>query len=251
MRPRNEKTPRRVLVIDVGGNNVKVRVMRRGPAFKFPSGPKFTPEEMVEGILSELSSADYDAVSIGYPGVVKGGKITADPHNLGKGWIGFDFHRTLGKPVRLINDAAMQAAGSYHGGRMLFLGLGTGLGATLILDGVIAPLEIGHLPYKHGLTFEDHAGERARQRLGSKKWRKVVHEIVDDLRASLGADYVVMGGGNVKRLRELPLGVFRGDNDNAFLGGMMIWRGPNPLHLAPLRRMPILGSSANQQRAVI
>lgn len=240
---RARKAPRRVLVIDIGGNNVKVRVMRRGPAFKFASGNRLTPELMVQGLSEELSSSDYDAVSIGYPGVVMGGKITAEPYNLGTGWIGYDFARALGKPVRLINDAAMQAAGSYLGGRMLFLGLGTGLGAALILDGVIAPLEMGHLPYKDGLTFEDHVGERARQRMGSKKWRKRVHAAVADLRASLGAEYVVIGGGNVKRLRKLPEGVFRGDNENAFAGGMLIWRGTDSLHLAPLRRMSRPGVS--------
>ena len=238
----SRKTPRRVLVIDVGGNHVKVRVMRRGPAFKFASGAGLTPEQMVSCLREKLSSSDYDAVSIGYPGVVTGGKISAEPHNLGSGWIGYNFARALGKPVRMINDAAMQAAGSYLGGRMLFLGLGTGLGATLILDGVIAPLEIGHLPYKDGLTFEDHVGERARLRMGSKKWRKLVHEAVADLRAALGAEYVVVGGGNVKRLHEVPNEAFRGDNENAFVGGVLIWGGPDPLRLAPLRRMPRPGA---------
>jgi polyphosphate glucokinase len=229
--PSRQKAPRRVLVIDVGGTNVKLRVIPGGSKFKFDSGATLVPGEMVRNVAAHVSAHDYDVVTIGYPGVVSGGQIAAEPHNLGKGWLGFDFGRAFGKPVRLINDAAMQAAGSYRGGRMLFLGLGTGLGCTLVLEGVIAPLEIGHLRYKRGLTFEDHVSERARVRLGSKKWRRVVHDVVQELRHSLGADYVVVGGGNVKRLHELPEGVHRGDNECAFAGGVLIWQGPDPLQL--------------------
>jgi predicted NBD/HSP70 family sugar kinase len=230
------RSPRRVLVIDVGGTHVKARVMPRGDRFKFLSGKQLTPQKMIRRLGTHVSSADYDAVTIGYPGVVSGGEITVEPHNLGRGWVGYDFAGALGRPVRIINDAAMQAAGSYQGGRMLFLGLGTGLGATLILDGVIAPLEIGHLPYKGGMTFEDHVGERARLHLKSKKWCRAVHEVVQDLRASLRPEYVVVGGGNAKRLSELPDGVYLGDNDNAFTGGVLVWRGRDALHLAPQRR---------------
>lgn len=223
--------PRRVLVVDVGGSHVKFRTLPRGELFRFTSGTSLAPERMVGGILKALDAPNYDAVSIGYPGLVVRGRIIAEPHNLGDGWVGFDFEKAFGKPVRLINDAAMQAAGSYRGGRMLFVGLGTGLGVTLILDGVIEPMEVGHLPYKHGRTFEDYVGERARERRGSKKWRKVVHDVLEHLRVSLEADYGVVGGGNVKRLRELPEGFYRGDNENAFLGGLRIWRSPDPLRL--------------------
>jgi hypothetical protein len=239
------RAPRRVLVIDVGGTHVKACVMPRGGSFKFVSGSRLDPARLVRGVRQRVSAADYDAVTIGYPGVVSGGQIVAEPHNLGHGWVGYDFVRALGRPVRLINDAAMQAVGSYRGGRMLFLGLGTGLGATLILDGVIAPLEIGHLPYRDGLTFEDHVGERARVRLGSKKWRRLVHDAVQDLRASLGADYVVVGGGNVKRLAQLPEGVYRGDNEHAFAGGALIWRGSQTLRLPRGARSPLSASSAS------
>ena len=148
----------------------------------------------------------FDAVSIGYPGVVFRGRIAAEPHNLGRGWVGFDFAHALGRPVRIVNDAAMQALGSYSGGRMLFLGLGTGLGVTLIIDGVVEPTELGHIPYKHGLTYEDYLGERGRKRRGNKKWRKSVTEIVAQLKAALEVDYVVLGGGNAARLRRLPRG---------------------------------------------
>jgi predicted NBD/HSP70 family sugar kinase len=233
-----------VLVIDVGGTNVKGRVVPRGQRFKFVSGAKLGPDGMVRGVFRRVAAADFDVVTIGYPGVVSGGRITAEPHHLGRGWVGYDFARTFRKPVRLINDAAMQAAGSYRGGRMLFLGLGTGLGVALILDGVIAPMEVGHLLYRNGLTFEDHVAERARVRLGSKKWRRAVDDAVQELRASLGADYVVVGGGNVKRLRELPEGVYRGDNEYAFAGGALIWQGANPLRLsARLRPRPSLAAS--------
>jgi predicted NBD/HSP70 family sugar kinase len=227
-----------VLVIDVGGTHIKGCVMPDGEAFKFGSGPRMVPAGMVRNVRRHVAPADYDAATIGYPGVVRDGQIVADPQNLGRGWIGYDFERAVRRPVRVMNDAAMQAAGSYRGGRMLFLGLGTGLGAALILDGVIAPLEIAHLPYKDGLTFEDHVGERARLRTGSKKWRRLVHDAVQDLASSLGVGYVVVGGGNVKRLRELPKGVYRGDNQNAFAGGALIWRSSDPLQLPRAQRSP-------------
>ena len=149
--------------------------------------------------------------------------VAAEPHNLGKGWVGYDFARALGKPVRIINDAAMQAIGSYTGGRMLFLGLGTGLGATLIIDRVVEPTELGHMPYKRGLTFEDYVGERGRERLGNKRWRKAVIEVIADLKTAFEADYVVLGGGNAVRMKKLPPHVRLGDNRNAFLGGLRLW----------------------------
>jgi polyphosphate glucokinase len=226
-------TPRRILVIDVGGTHVKFRVGARGTIQKFESGPNMHPGDMTGEVRRLLGEAHYDAVSIGYPGLVFRGKVAAEPHNLGKGWRGFDFQRAFGKPVRVINDAAMQAIGSYTGGRMLFLGLGTGLGATLIIDGVVEPTEVGHMPYKKGRTFEDYVGERGRKRLGNKKWRKTVREVVADLQAAFGADYIVLGGGNALRLKKLPQNARLGDNRNAFSGGLRLWQqGRHSLVLA-------------------
>lgn len=221
---RRRRAPRRILVIDVGGTHVKYRVDGHGPVFKFPSGPKLGPERMVRKVLKRANGLAYDAVSIGYPGPVLHGRIAADPHNLGSGWTGFDFAAAFGKPVRIVNDAAMQAIGSYRGGRMLFLGLGTGLGVTLIIDGVVEPTEIGHMPYRKGRSFEDYVGERGRRRLGTRRWRAAVGEVVASLNAALEADYVVLGGGNAARLKKLPPDVRRGDNRNAFIGGVRLWQ---------------------------
>ena len=218
------RTPRRILVIDVGGTHVKFRADPRAPVRKFASGPEMTPLVMTRRLRTLTQRIPYDAVSIGYPGVVFRGRIAAEPHNLGKGWVGFDFAQALGKPVRIVNDAAMQAIGSYAGGRMLFLGLGTGLGVTLILDGVVEPTELGHIPYKHDLTYEDYLGERGRKLRGNKKWRKSVAEVVEHLKSALQADYVVLGGGNAARLKVLPAGARLGDNRNAFAGGLRLWQ---------------------------
>lgn len=218
------RAPRRILVIDVGGTHIKFRVDGRGRIFKFPSGPKLGPARMARKVLKRAHDLAYEAVSIGYPGLVFHGRIAAEPHNLGKGWVGFDFAAAFGKPVRIVNDAAMQAIGSYEGGRMLFLGLGTGLGATLIIDGVIEPTEIGHMPYRKGRSFEDYLGEAGRRRLGTRKWRRAVADVVAHLEAALEADYVVLGGGNAARLKKLPPGARRGDNRNAFIGGLRIWQ---------------------------
>jgi polyphosphate glucokinase len=235
------KIPRRILVIDVGGMHVKLRVGAHGTIQKFVSGPKLTPAGMMRQIHKLTRDLPYAAVSIGYPGMVFRGKIAAEPYNLGKGWVGYDFARAFGKPVRLINDAAMQAIGSYKGGRMLFLGLGTGLGATLIIDGVVEPTEIGHMLYKHGRTFEDFVGERGRERLGNKKWRKEVDQVVGTLKAAFEADYVVLGGGNAVRLKTLPRKARLGDNRNAFVGGLRLWR-EGAYRLPP-------GAEAAQRRA--
>jgi polyphosphate glucokinase len=218
-----------ILVIDVGGTHVKFRVGPRGAVQKFRSGPTMTPARMLAQLRKLTRELRYDAVSIGYPGLVFHGRIAAEPHNLGSGWVGYKFARELAKPVRIINDAAMQAIGSYRGGRMLFLGLGTGLGATLIIDGVVEPTEVGHMPYKHGLTFEDYVGERGRERLGNRKWRKAVNEVIADLQAAFEADYVVLGGGNAVRLKRkhLPARVQLGDNYNALTGGLRLWRQRN------------------------
>lgn len=228
------RTPRHILVLDVGGSHVKFRIGARGTSEAFVSGPKMTPARMMRELRQHLGDAHYDAVSMGYPGLVFHGRIVAEPHNLGSGWVRYDFARALGKPVRIVNDAAMQAIGSYSGGRMLFLGLGTGLGATLILDGVVEPTEIGHMPYRHGRTFEHYVGERGRKRLGNRKWRKVVKQMIADLTTAFEADYVVLGGGNAGRLKRLPRGVRLGDNHNAIIGGLRLWRrGVRGLTLTP------------------
>ena len=223
---------RRILVIDVGGMHVKLQIDARGPIRKFVSGPKLSPASMMRRILDLTRKRAYDAVSIGYPGPVIHGRIVAEPHNLGKGWVGFDFEEAFAKPVKVINDAAMQAIGSYRGGRMLFLGLGTGLGATLIIDGVVEPTEVAHMRYKRGRTFEDYVGEGGRKRLGTKKWRKKVNDVIEQLKLAFEADYVVLGGGNAARLKSLPLDVRLGDNRNAFSGGLRLWqKGKGPLRL--------------------
>jgi predicted NBD/HSP70 family sugar kinase len=235
-RPRRKRShppkppdPARILVIDVGGSHIKFRMGARGAIRRLLSGPQMTAAEMVRQVRKLARDLPYEVVSIGYPGLVLRGRIAAEPFNLGQGWVGFDFQKAFGRPVRVINDATMQALGSYEGGRMLFLGLGTGLGATLILDGTVEPMEIGHMPYKRGRTFEDYVGERGRERLGKKKWRKAVAEVVARLKEVLEVDYVVLGGGNVAHLKELPEGARLGDNLNAFKGGLQLWRGDDPL----------------------
>jgi predicted NBD/HSP70 family sugar kinase len=214
---------KKVLVIDIGGTNVKVLATGHREPIKIPSGKSMTPAKMVREVKAATRDWAYDVVSIGYPGPVVHGKIALEPKNLGKGWVGFDFARAFGKPVRLINDAAMQALGSYRGGRMLFLGLGTGLGSTLIIDGVIEPMELAHAPYKKGRTFEDYVGQRGLDKRGRKKWTKHVFDVIALLKSVLVADYVVLGGGNTRLLDTLPKGVFRGSNANAFLGGFRLW----------------------------
>jgi polyphosphate glucokinase len=218
------KKPRRVLAIDVGGSHVKVRVSTRRDERQFVSGPDLTPKRMVAGVHKVTGDWTYDAVSIGYPGIVIHGKIMTEPHNLGGGWVGFDFRAAFGRPTRVINDAAMQAIGSYQGGRMLFLGLGTGLGSAMIVDGVVQAMELAHLNYKNGKTYEDYVGERGRHRLGPKKWRRAVSDIVNKLRVAMEADYVILGGGNARKLKKLPKDARLGNNDFAFLGGFRMWR---------------------------
>jgi len=212
-----------VLVVDVGGTHVKVLASGQRTPREIPSGPTLTPREMVEAVKQLVADWSYDVVSIGYPGVCVHGRPIAEPHNLGPGWVGFDFARAFGRPVRIVNDAAMQALGSYRGGRMLFLGLGTGLGSAMVVDGVLQPMELAHLPYKNGRSFEHYVGLRGLERLGKKRWRRHVIEVVRRLKAALEADDVVIGGGNTHRLRRLPQGTRRGDNRNAFLGGFRLW----------------------------
>lgn len=214
----------RVLVIDVGGSHVKVRVSNRRDVRQFESNPHMSAARMVAGVHKLVGDWKYDVVSIGYPGIVIHGKIAVEPHNLGRGWVGFDFRAALGRPTRVINDAAMQAIGSYQGGRMLFLGLGTGLGSAMIVDGVVESMELAHLHYKKGRTYEDDVGDRGRRRLGFKKWRRAVKKVVEGLMTALEADYVVLGGGNARKLKKMPDGARLGNNDFAFLGGFRMWR---------------------------
>lgn len=214
----------KILVIDIGGTNIKMLAAGKDTPRKFPSGPKLTPEQMVEGVLAATKDWDYDHVSIGFPGPVLCGQALTEPVNLGPGWLGFDFEAAFRLPVRVINDAAMQALGSYDGGKMLFVGLGTGLGAAVILDGNIEALELGRFRYKKQ-TLEYYMGKRGLERLGRKKWQRHVEEVVARLIAALKPDDVVIGGGNVKKLEPLPPGTRAGDNANAFLGGFRLWQG--------------------------
>jgi polyphosphate glucokinase len=216
--------PRKILAIDVGGTHVKVLATGRRKPLEIPSGPKMTAKQMVRDVRQGTTGWRYSVVSIGYPGPVLHGKPVSEPPNLGGGWVGFDFEKAFGHPVRLINDAAMQALGSYKGGRMLFLGLGTGLGSALIVDGALEPMELAHLPFKKGKTYEDLVGNAALQRFGKKKWRRYVADVVTRLQAALEADEVVVGGGNAKLLRSLPKGVRLGSNANAFIGGYRLWK---------------------------
>ena len=213
----------RILVIDVGGTHVKVRATGHKERMEIPSGPKMTAHKMVAAVRKIIAGWKYDAITIGYPGPVLHGHIAAEPHNLGHGWMGFDFKRAFACPVKIINDAAMQALGSYQGKRMLFLGLGTGLGSALIVDGVLEPMELAHLPYKKGRAYEDYVGLAGLKRLGKKKWRRHVNAVAGQLKAALEADYVVLGGGNARLLKKLPPGSQLGDNANAFRGGLRLW----------------------------
>jgi polyphosphate glucokinase len=215
---------KKILVIDVGGTNLKLLASGQKQPFKIPSGPTMTGQRMIEAVRAAVKDWDFDAVSIGYPAPVVDGKPARDPWNLAPGWVNIDFEKAFKKPVKIINDAAMQALGSYEGGRMLFLGLGTGLGSTLIVDNAIAPMELAHLPYKKKQTFEDYVGQRGLDRLGKEKWRKAVHEVVTLLKNAMVADYVVLGGGNARHLDKLPEGARLGSNDNAFKGGFRLWQ---------------------------
>jgi polyphosphate glucokinase len=212
-----------VLVVDVGGTHVKILATGQKQSREFPSGPTLSAKQMVAGVKKLAKDWKYDAVSIGYPGPVINNRPLAEPYNLGRGWMGCDFKSAFKRPVKLVNDAAMQAFGSYNGGKMLFLGLGTGLGSCMIVNGIVEPMELGHLPYKKR-TFEDYVGTRGFARLGKMKWRQHVADVVARLIAALEPDDVVLGGGNVKKLKELPPGCRAGNNANAFLGGFRLWQ---------------------------
>jgi len=215
----------KILVVDVGGTHVKILATGQREHRQADSGPKMTARRMVSVVKRLSADWSYDHVAIGYPGPVVHGRVVAEPRNLGHGWVGFDFRRAFGRPVKMINDAAMQALGSYRGGRMLFLGLGTGLGSALIINGVVEPMELAHLPYKKGRTFEEYVGVRGLKRLGKRRWRKCVLDVVERLRAALNAEDIVIGGGNARRLKAAPPGSRLGDNDRAFLGGFRLWNG--------------------------
>jgi polyphosphate glucokinase len=215
------------LVIDVGGTHIKVLATGHATRRQLPSSPTLTAAQMVKAVKALTDDWQYDRITIGYPGPVKDGRIVAEPTHLGGGWVRCDFERAFGCPVKLLNDAAMQALGSYRGGSLLFLGLGTGLGTALIVDGVIAPLELAHLPYRKG-TYEDYVGLRGLERSGKKKWRRHVFDVVERLRVALQADDLVLGGGNVKFLDHLPEGARLGNNTNAFKGGYRLWAESPP-----------------------
>jgi hypothetical protein len=221
-------TPKRILVIDVGGTHVKMLATGQKTPVRIPSGPTMTADKMVAIVKKATKGWDFDAIALGYPGPIINNHPLREPHNLGGGWMHIDFQKAFGRPVRIINDAAMQALGSYEGGRMLFLGLGTGLGSAMISDGFLEPMELAHLGYKKGKTYEDYLGLRGLERLGKKKWRRAVADVVEKLKSALGADYVVLGGGNIKKLKQVPPGARLGNNDNAFKGGFRLWQSPTP-----------------------
>jgi polyphosphate glucokinase len=227
----------KILVLDVGGTHVKMLLTGHKTKMEFDSGLKLDAKKMVAQVKKMTADAGwkYDVISMGYPGPVLHGHPVAEPHNLAEGWVTFNFHRAFGKPIKIINDAAMQAVGSYKRGRMLFLGLGTGLGTALIVDGVVEPMELAHLPYKKHRTYEDYAGIKGLKRLGKKKWRKEVAEVIQTLRTATQADYVVIGGGNARLLKKLPAKTFLGDNNNAFRGGFRLWENSD---VSPRRKKP-------------
>jgi predicted NBD/HSP70 family sugar kinase len=222
----NSKSPI-TLVVDVGGTNIKLLATGQREPLKIPSGPTLTAKKMIRVVKEAVRTWEFDRITLGYPAPVINGRPLREPHNLGGGWVGFDFAKAFGYPVRVINDAAMQALGSYEGGRMLFLGLGTGLGSAMIVDGVLEPMELAHLPYKEGKTYEDYLGLRGLERLGKKRWRRHVAKVVKLLKDALDADYVVLGGGNNKKLKELPPNSRLGSNENAFRGGFRLWEQPS------------------------
>jgi polyphosphate glucokinase len=211
-----------VLTIDIGGEHVKILATGQTEPRRFVSGPTLTPDQAATQVNGLAKDWAYEAVSIGYPGPVVHDRPVAEPHNLAPGWVGFDYAAAYGRPVKIINDAAMQALGSYNGGKMLFLGLGTGLGSAMIVEGIVEPMELAHLPYRKG-TYEDYVGARGLNRLGKKKWRQCVADVVQRLSAALAPEDVVIGGGNIKNLKELPTGCREGNNANAFLGGFRLW----------------------------
>lgn len=229
MKPTAKTNRAKILAIDVGGTHIKMLAKGQHEPREVSSGPAMTARGMVAQVKRLTKDWEYEVISIGFPGPVIHGRPLREPFNLGAGWVGFNFRKAFGRPVKVVNDAAMQALGSYKGGRMLFLGLGTGLGSTMIVDGIIEPMELAHLPYKKK-TYEDYLGLRALKRMGKKKWRRYVADVVDKLRAALQAEYVVLGGGNAKKLKKLPPNTRLGDNHNAFVGGFRLWEPDRAAH---------------------
>ena len=224
---RSRRVRARILVIDLGGTHVKILLEGASNSRQAPSGPKMTPADLVRAVRELARGWRYDRVTLGFPGVVLHGRPVMEPRNLGRGWVAFQYRRAFGCPVRILNDATMQAIGSYEGGRMLFLGLGTGLGSTLIIDGVVEATELAHLPYKKGRTYEEYVGEKGLERLGHKKWRRAVADICERFTAAFEIDYIVLGGGNARKLKKLPMNARLGSNANAFEGGFRIWLDPH------------------------
>jgi len=235
-----------VLAVDIGGTNVKILASGQTERRKFSSGPTLTPKQMVSGVKKLAADWKYDVISVGYPGPVNNGRPVSEPHNLAPGWVGFKFEKEFGVPVKVVNDAAMQALGSYKGGKMLFLGLGTGLGSAMIVDGHIEPMELAHLPYRKA-TFEDYVGLRALKRYGRKKWEQHVNDVVARLQAALEPDDIVLGGGNAKLLKKLPPGCRLGDNANAFVGGFRLWDESEPAKPAPVKPAPPSGKAKKKK----
>ena len=234
-----------VLAIDIGGTHVKILATGHKQHREFSSGPSLTPAQMVQGVKQLAGDWRYDAVAIGYPGAVMHNRPVMEPHNLARGWVGFDFRRAFGRPVRIINDAAMQALGSYQGGKMLFLGLGTGLGTAMIVEGIVEPMELAHLPYRKA-TYEDYVGLRGLQKFGKKKWRQHVADVVATLTAALEPDDIVLGGGNAKKLKALPPKCRLGENANAFVGGFRLWQ---PQKGKPAKKQPRARRGTRQKAA--
>lgn len=220
----NRSAAKKVLAVDIGGSHVKILATGRRVRRRVESGPEMTAQQMVDAVKQMADGWTYDVVTLGYPGPVTHNKPVVEPANLGDGWCGFDYGAAFQRPVKMVNDALMQAIGSYDGGRMLFLGLGTGLGTAMVVDNIAQPMELAHLPYKKGRSFEDYLGDAGRKRQGKKRWRKHVFDVVERLQAALEPDYIVIGGGNLKKLDALPPGCRAGDNANAFKGGFRVWQ---------------------------
>ena len=231
----------KILAIDVGGTHVKILATGRKQKREITSGPGMTARQMVSDVKELAQDWAYDVVSIGFPGPVLHNRPMAEPHNLGPGWMGFNFASAFGLPAKVINDAAMQALGSYRGGKMLFLGLGTGLGSAMIVDGIVEPMELGHLPYKKG-TYEDYVGARGLERVGKKHWRKLVEDVIERLVAATEPQDVVIGGGNLAHLKKLPNGCRAGNNDYAFIGGFRMWNGQHAASSPRRKKAPVSGS---------
>jgi polyphosphate glucokinase len=239
-----------VLVIDIGGTHVKVASTDQRQPLKIPSGPTMTAKQMAEQVLLGTKGWNYDCISIGYPGPVVHDHPLAEPHNLAAGWIDFDYQKAFKKPIRFINDAAMQALGGYRGGRMLFLGIGTGLGSAMVFEGVVVPLELAHLPYRKGRTYEEYIGKSGLELRGKKRWRKSVLDVVERLQAALVCEYVLLGGGNAKLMKAMPPHVVLGANDNAIDGGIRLWQSPEErkILVAPHKDLPVEATHLRRSR---